>query len=174
MVLRTDEPERRFAPGRVLYTENDARTFTVVDARTHSGRLLVRFAELPDRTAAEKARGAVLVADVDPGERPEDEGEYYDRQLIGLRAVTEDGAPVGVVSAVLHLPAQDVLQITTASGVVRMVPFVAAFVPVVDLDAATLVVAPIAGLLDDPEDSDEDSAEGRDDDSCEPGADAAR
>ena len=37
----------------------------------------------------------------------------------------------------LHLPAQDVLEIQTADGE-RLVPFVAALVPEIDLDAGTL------------------------------------
>ena len=43
--LRTDEPERRFAPGQVLREEGGTRHFTVRSVRQHSGRLLVRFAE---------------------------------------------------------------------------------------------------------------------------------
>ena len=71
--VRTDEPERRFAVGETLRAEDGRRTFTVTASRDHSGRLLVHFAQLPDRTVAEAARGTVLVADVDPDERPEDD-----------------------------------------------------------------------------------------------------
>ncbi len=64
--VRTDEPERRFAVGARAARRGRRRTFTVASARDHSGRLLVHFDELADRTAAEAARGTVLVADVDP------------------------------------------------------------------------------------------------------------
>ena len=50
--LRTDEPERRFAPGQVLGEEGGTRRFTVRSVRDHSGRVLVRFAELVDRAGA--------------------------------------------------------------------------------------------------------------------------
>jgi len=143
---RTDEPERRFAAGQRLRVEDGSSTFTVVDARDHSGRLLVRFAELNDRTAAEAVRGTRLVVDVPVDEQPEEDGEYYDRQLVGLRAKTPEGVEVGSVSAVLHLPYQDMLEITTADGT-RLVPFVEALVPVVDLTAGHLVVAEVLGLL---------------------------
>ncbi len=82
-------------------------------------------------------------------------GEFYDRQLIGLRARTRDGADIGMVGSVLHLPAQDVLQIETAAGT-RLVPFVEALVPQVDLDAGYLTVADVAGLLDDEADRGDD------------------
>lgn len=152
--LRTDEPERRLAAGCVLRADQrPARgaagpsTFTVVRTRDHQGRLLVTFAEITDRTVAEACRGVRLVADVPADERPADDEEYYDRQLVGL-GVLVDGEPIGTVRAVLHLPAQDVLEIATGSDV-RLVPFVSELVPDVDLDRGHVVVAPVAGLLDD-------------------------
>jgi 16S rRNA processing protein RimM len=153
--LRTDEPERRFAPRQVLGEEEGSRLFTVRSVRDHSGRFLVVFAELVDRAAAEAVRGVRLVATVEPDERPAEPGEFYDRHLIGLTATTPDGVEVGTVGSVLHLPAQDVLEIQTATGT-RLVPFVAALVPEVELDEGRLTVLDVAGLLDDHDDADED------------------
>jgi 16S rRNA processing protein RimM len=153
--LRTDEPERRFAPGQVLGEEGGSRVFTVQSVRDHAGQLLVKFTEVIDRTTAEAVRGTLLIATVEPDERPVGPGEFYDRQLIGLTAATPDGVKVGIVGSVLHLPAQDVLEIETAAGP-RLVPFVAALVPEVDLDAGRLTVVDVAGLLDDREEPDED------------------
>jgi 16S rRNA processing protein RimM len=152
--LRTDEPERRFAPGQVLRDEGGTRLFTVRSVRDHSGRLLVRFAELVDRGDAEAVRGTLLVVAVQPDERPADPGEFYDRQLIGLQATTPDGAEIGKVASVLHLPAQDLLEIDTDAGP-RLVPFVEALVPDVDLEAGRLTVTDVEGLLND-RDADED------------------
>jgi len=147
--LRTDEPERRFASGAVLHSESGTNTFTVVSTREHQTRWLVTFAEIPDRNAAEAARGVRLVAQVSDDERPDDDEEYYDRQLVGLAVHTGDSAqPLGTVTAVLHLPAQDMLEISTADGT-RLVPFVSELVPVVDLGAGRVVLAPVAGLLED-------------------------
>ena len=135
--LRTDEPERRFAPGQVLGEEGGSRLFTVRSVRAHSGRLLIKFAEVADRAAAEAVSGTLLTATVEGDERPAESDEFYDRQLIGLRAMTPDGVEVGMVSSVLHLPAQDVLEVDTTTGI-RLVPFVEALVPQVDLDAGHL------------------------------------
>src|SRR3954454_5572195 len=90
---RTDEPERRFAAGAVLGTPTGS--LTVAGSRTHSGRLVVGFAELTDRTAAEAARGTELTVAVDAAERPEDPEEFYDHQLVGLRVETVAGEVVG-------------------------------------------------------------------------------
>ena len=97
----------------------------------------------------------LLTAAVEPDERPAAPGEFYDRQLIGLRAATPEGVEVGRVRSVLHLPAQDILEIETADGL-RLVPFVAALVPEVDLNAGRLTVVDVAGLLDDRGEADED------------------
>jgi 16S rRNA processing protein RimM len=149
---RTDEPDRRFAPGQDLRTEGSSRLLTVASMRRHDGRLLVRFAGLEDRTAVEAIRGARLVADVDPDERPAEPAEFYDRQLVGLRVRTPNAGAVGEVIAVLHLPGQDLLEVRTATEV-RLVPFVAALVPEVDLNGGVLTVADLAGLLSEDDES---------------------
>ncbi len=110
---------------------------------------------MPTEPGAEAARGTLLIAAVEADEQPAEQGEFYDRQLIGLRATTPDGAEVGRVGSVLHLPAQDVLEIETAAGP-RLVPFVEALVPDVDLEAGRLTVVDVAGLLDDRDNADED------------------
>ena len=146
--LRTDEPDRRFAPGQRLRAEDASRVFTVASVRDHLGRLLVYFEELSDRAAAEAARGTRLVADVPAAERPAGAGEFYDRQVVGLLVSTAAGTEVGRVVAVLHLPQQDVLEIQTPTGS-RLVPFVEALVPVVDLEHGSLTVVDLDGLLSD-------------------------
>lgn len=144
--LRTDEPERRFAAGQVVHTPT--QTLTVSKSRWHSGRLLVTFAEVPDRTAAELLRGALLEADVDPDALPSDEGEFYDRQLIGLEVRTEAGLVVGTVASVAHHGEQDTLVVSRGTGDDVLVPFVTEIVPTVDLPGGYLSVANLPGLLD--------------------------
>jgi 16S rRNA processing protein RimM len=47
--VRTDEPDRRFADGATVVTDAKvSRTLTVASSRWHSGKLLVKFAEVPD------------------------------------------------------------------------------------------------------------------------------
>jgi 16S rRNA processing protein RimM len=121
---------------------------------------LAAFAELPDRTAAETARGVVLRAEIDEDERPEDPEEFYDHQLIGLAAYDVDGTHLGEVTGLVH-GAQDILQLRTTDGREALVPFVAALVPEVDLDARRVTIADRPGLVrplpeDLPEDEDQD------------------
>lgn len=144
--VRTDDPGRRFAPGALLFSGE--QPVTVAAARWHRGRMLLSLVGVDDRTGAETLRGRELSVDVDPAARPGDPEEFYDHQLIGLRAHTPGGEQLGEVAEVLHLPAQDVLVLRRPYGAEALVPFVRAVVPVVDLDAGMLVVDPPAGLLD--------------------------
>jgi len=155
--VRTDEPELRLAVGAVLKTrsadlgdppEGVPAVLTVASSRLQNGRLMLGFDGVPDRTAAEGLRDVLLAVDVDPAVRPEDPEEYYDHQLVGLLARTLDGADLGAVADVLHLPSQDVLVVRDAAGREILVPFVEAIVPTVDLAARTLSVDPPPGLLD--------------------------
>jgi 16S rRNA processing protein RimM len=151
--VRTDEPERRFAPGAVLRArppKGSASTLsalTVDTARWHSSRLIVAFAELPDRNAAEAARGIVLHADVDARETPDDPDEFYDHQLIGLAAYDEHRTHLGEVTGLVHGGAQDLLTIRTPDGRDTLVPFVKALVPEVDIAGGRVVVADRPGLV---------------------------
>ena len=144
--VRTDEPERRFARGAVLH--GGQRTLTVAATRWHSGRLLLTFDEVPDRTAAEQLRGTLLEAEVDPDELPTDDGEFYDRQLVDLEVRTTDGYVVGHVESVVHHDEQDTLVVRRDGNAEILVPFVNAIVPTVDLDGGFIVVADLPGLLD--------------------------
>lgn len=158
--VRTDEPERRFALGVELRSEDGGTLFTVTSVREHSGRTLLTFAELPDRTAVEAVRGTRLVVDVAADEQPAEDEEYYDRQLVGLRVLAADGADAGRVTAVVHLPAQDALEVVTGQGT-RLIPFVQDLVPEVDLVLGHVRLADVDGLLsdlDEPDPTDEDSS----------------
>ena len=142
---RTDEPERRFAPGARAAHRRGGHADRAA-SRTHSGRLVVRFAELADRTAAEAARGTELRVAVDATERPEDPEEFYDHQLVGLRVETTDGEVVGELERIEHNAAQDLLVIRTPDREV-LFPFVTALVPEVDVAGGRIVIDDRPGLL---------------------------
>ena len=85
------------------------------------GGAIARFAEVPDRTAAEKLRGTALT--VPRSAMPAlGEGEYYYADLIGLPAVSTDGNDLGECIAVENFGAGDVLEIRRPDGKRFMVP----------------------------------------------------
>ncbi|MER7173815.1 ribosome maturation factor RimM [Streptomyces mesophilus] len=148
--VRTDEPELRLGPGAVLTTDPAATgPLTIAAGRVHSGRLLLRFEGVSDRTGAEALRNTLLIADVDPEELPEAEDEYYDHQLMDLDVVLADGTEVGRITEISHLASQDLFIVEREDGSEVMIPFVGEIVTEIDLDKQRAVIDPPPGLIDD-------------------------
>lgn len=160
--LRTDEPEVRLAVGAqvllVTGTKGEGADltgqYTVAASRFHSGRFIVRFAEVVSRNDAEAIRGMFVESEVDPQALPVEEDAYYDRQLVGLTARSIDGTDLGEVVRVDHLPGQDYLIVKGSSGDETMVPFVIEIVPDVDLEQSTVTMDPPEGLFGEPGETD--------------------
>lgn len=76
----------------------------------NKGGAIARFAEVPDRNAAEKLRATELTV---PRSSlpPLGEGEYYHADLIGLAAVSSSGELLGTVIAVENYGAGDIIEI---------------------------------------------------------------
>jgi 16S rRNA processing protein RimM len=144
----TDQPDERYAAGSVLIAEPaDRGPLTVVSSRWQGKRLVVLFEGVADRGGAQTLRGTDLF--VGASQRPglDDPDDFYDTDLIGLAAATVDGHPLGPVRDVVHAPAADYL-VVEIEGRERLVPFLAAMVPSVDIAAGTVVIDPPEGLLD--------------------------
>lgn len=143
--VRTDDPGRRLTVGAVLRTEPaSAGPLRIASTREHSGQLLVKFAQVPDRTAAEALRGTELVTEVDASDEAD---AWYLHELAGLQARRVDGSVLGTIDGVEHLPAQDVLVLREPDGARTLVPFIEAFVPEVDVAGGFVVLDPPPGLL---------------------------
>nr|WP_202471628.1 ribosome maturation factor RimM [Streptomyces sp. SID4921] len=150
--VRTDEPELRLGPGAVLATEPaQAGPLTIETGRVHSGRLLLRFEGVRDRTAAEALRNILLIAEVDPEELPEDPEEFYDHQLMDLDVVLADGTEIGRITEITHLPSQDLFIVERPDGSEVMIPFVEEIVSEIDLEEQRAVITPPPGLIDESE-----------------------
>ena len=153
--VRTDEPEQRFAVGRTLGVEPPTGqpaigrpgSVTVCAVRTHSGRLIVRFEGITDRSAADSLRGAMLTVDSAALPEPADPEEFYDHQLVGMTVELADGSTVGTVTDVVHGPAGELLVVGREGRDDALIPFVRAIVPTVNAPARRIVLDPPEGLL---------------------------
>ena len=143
----TDSPDERFVPGASFVTEPEAAGPLVVNtARDHNGVLLLSFEDTDDRTGAEELRGIKLLDVV--LEDDDDEETWYERDLVGLRAVTVGGDEIGEVTALQSRTTQDLLVLRLTDGREALVPFVTAIVPEVDIEGGRVVIDPPDGLLE--------------------------
>jgi len=137
----------RLAPGTPVWV--DGRASTVATIRDHQGRPLVGFAHVPDRTAAELLRGAVVEAE------PLDVDEldtYLVSELIGVEVRDGAGTVLGNVTALVELPAvagYDLLEVTADDGTTWLLPAADELVEAVEgPDGLHLVAAELPdGLL---------------------------
>lgn len=159
VALLTDAPDAIFASGaRVFAGTAEGRPhpataagraepieLTVEAARSAGDRWLVRFAGIPDRTAAERLRGHFLLVPEAELTAPDD-GEVFLHDLVGLEAVHVNGTPLGRVSDVYDVPQGLLLEVAHASGPV-LVPFVNGIVVSTAPEAGRIVLDPPDGLF---------------------------
>jgi 16S rRNA processing protein RimM len=169
VVVRTDEPEERFAVGSVFTTQvpRDRRVSTgpaaasapgaryevpprlvLESVRWHQGRGILQFEGVYDRNIAEELRGVLLQVDSGELTPPDDPDEFHDHQLVGLRVESVGGAELGTVEGIDHAPSSDLIVLKKAAGGTALIPFVSAMVPTVDVKGGRIVVDPPEGLLD--------------------------
>ena len=100
------EVEARFSPGSILQLE-DGRAMTVASSRPDRGKLLVRFEDVTDRTAAEPLVGAYLFVSAEEVPAAQ-EGSFWPHELVGSEVVTDEGRSLGRIAEVILGAANDV------------------------------------------------------------------
>jgi len=126
-----------FAEDFGSYKSFNDGAFTLKSAQSGNNGMIVRFAEVADRNAAEALRGTELTV---PRSAlpPLADGEYYHADLLGLPAVSSDGQSLGSVVLIENFGAGDVLEIERPDGKRFMVPMNVDAVP--EWDGERLVV----------------------------------
>lgn len=150
----TDDP-KRFAHLTVLYlgeTASVARPLRVQSVQyqptRHGTVVVLRLDGIDTPEAAERLRHQALFAD-EATLPPLADDEFYLDDLVGLEVRREDGTPVGTVRDVLDLPAHPVLVIARPGQADALIPMVPDFLGELDVQAGSLVIRPIEGMLDD-------------------------
>jgi 16S rRNA processing protein RimM len=157
--LYTDSPNERFAPGSVLKLQVPetsswfGKSVTVKELRWYNNSPVVLLEGVEDRTAAESLIRAILLVEQETSELPSETDAWYDHQLVEL-TVFRDGQPIGEIVRVDHLPAQDLLVVKTEDKEV-LLPFVKAFVPLVDVQNKKIEITPPGGFFEELENPDE-------------------
>jgi 16S rRNA processing protein RimM len=125
-----------------LESEDGRQRFTIEALRPAKDHFVARLAGVGDRTAAEKLTNTKLYVSRDRLPPVEDDDTFYHADLIGLAAVTPDGAALGTVTAVHNFGAGDVIEIKPGSGDVLLIAFNETAVPKIDMAARRMTVVP--------------------------------
>ena len=123
---------------------SEPRVMTICEVVPNSR---IYFAEITDRTAAEKLQGAELYLNrADFPDLLED--EFYLGDLIGARVILANGDEAGVLTGFSSNNIQLLLEVKTPSGYVASVPLVDAIVLDIDCENKIITIDPPAGLLE--------------------------
>jgi 16S rRNA processing protein RimM len=127
-----------------LESEDGTQRFTIEALRPAKDHFVARLAGVDDRAAAEQLTHTKLYVPRDRLPPVEDDETFYRADLVGLTAVTPDGAPLGTVTAVHNFGASDIIEIRPdGGGEPLMVPFTDTAVPEIDMAARRMVVVPL-------------------------------
>ena len=146
----TDFPEERFHEGaRLMMRAKDGNvgTLEVATMRMHQGRPVILFKGIGSMDDAELLAGTELrIAEDDSDAELLEEGEFFHRDLIGCAVITENGDPVGEVTAVEGDRGNTRLVVRSRRNEV-LIPL-ADEICTVDVANKRITVRPPEGLLD--------------------------
>ncbi len=124
---------------RTLLREDGSPGLTLLSGREQKGSVVGRAGEIASKEAADALRGLFLYVPRDILPEP-DEDEFYLADLIGLKALSPDGATLGVVKSVRDFGAGDILEIQPADGASWQVAFTLTNVPQVRIAAGEIII----------------------------------
>jgi 16S rRNA processing protein RimM len=128
-----------------LETQDGTRCFEIEALRAAKDHFVARIAGVNDRDAAESLRNIELYIPRARLPKIEEADTFYHADLVGLDAVTPDGARVGTVHALHNFGAGDIIEIAPdGGGEPLMLPFNETTVPKIDVAARQVVVVPPA------------------------------
>ncbi len=129
-----------------LSDEKGQRFFEVTVKGMVKNAVLVSIAGVGDRDQAQALQGTRLYVSRDALPEPEDEEEFYNADLIGLRVEDSSGALLGTVKAMHNFGGGDLLEVLpgeeAGGGKSWLLPFTRQVVPVVDIEGGRVVVDP--------------------------------
>lgn len=138
-----------------LLYDGQGKSYEVLEVRPSKTVVVVRFKGVNDRSAAEALNGTELF--IDRSQLPDDdldEGEFFQADLIGLKAVDVEGNSYGVVTAIYDFGGGDLIELSEKGKRPMLIPFTEAAVPEIDFEKGVIQVEPhAAGLIADEDDN---------------------
>lgn len=129
---------------RVTGRRGGERSLTVVRARDHKARLIVKFEGSDTVEDAETLRGwSVWLSRKQIG--PIGEDRWFVQDIVGISVYTAEGERVGTVVEVMHMPANDVYVVRNGDEEI-LLPAIDDVVKSVDVDSRRMIVHVMEGL----------------------------
>lgn len=134
----TDFPDRFL---HMTYGYIDGKKYKIDGARLHKRVVLMKFAGVNDRNAAELLRGKELQV---PREElmPLKKGQHYIFDIIGMAAYDTQGAKLGTVTDVLRTGSNDVYVVTDDEGQETLFAAIPDVVKSIDEEMGRMVLDP--------------------------------
>jgi 16S rRNA processing protein RimM len=152
----TEDPYNIF-DYKPLTDESGKRVFNISQKKVMNDHFVVAVDGVKDREAAQALGSVKLYIARSLLPKPKRQ-EYYQSDLIGLKALDKDGRVYGIVMSVHDYGAGPFIEIGISRRDSFMLPFTNVCVPDVDLKAGTVIISPPEGWLNKDEKEDSDHA----------------
>jgi 16S rRNA processing protein RimM len=145
----TDYPERFKEDGHYyLSKKNLFMEVEIQGVKIRDREIIIKFKGIDSPEAAQIYRNALLeVPRGDVFELPDD--HYYYFEIVGLLAVTEEGAILGRVIEIIETGSNDVYLVENEQGREILLPALKEVIREIDLEKGTMLVRPLPGLLEE-------------------------
>ena len=145
--IYTDFPDR-LQPRKSVYAGAEHNLLTIVSQRSYNKGLLLGFEGITTPEQAGRYRNQIIsISASDVQELPV--GEYFFHELLGLNVTDESDRLLGILTEIVETGANDVYVVIDATGAELLLPAIPEVILNVDLDAKTMKVHMLPGLMDD-------------------------
>jgi len=138
----TDRPED-FQQYSHVFVGPPQQRYAVKSFRPFQGNWLLHLDGVDTREAAERLHGQEIFIEL--AQRPRQEGEFYAREVVGLKVRTLDGEELGEITEILVTGANDVYVVKGARGEI-LLPARVEVIKGIDVEAGTMTVELLPGL----------------------------
>ena len=138
----TDRPED-FTQYQSVLVGPQRKPYEVKSFRPYQGNWLLHLNGVESRNEAEALRGQEIL--IEAAQRPRQEGEFYAREVIGLKVRTITGEELGEVVEILVTGANDVYVVKGDRGEI-LLPARVEVIKGVDVEAGVMTVELLPGL----------------------------
>ncbi len=147
----TNKPEERYVRGAELFVDlgdGNYEKVTVKSHRKHKLFDLLTFKEFDSINDVERFKTKMLK--IEESHLPElDEGEYYEKDLVGLTVMNKADEEIGRLKEILYLPANDVWVVSRPGKKDLLLPVIESVILNVDLEQEIVLVHVLEGLDED-------------------------